>query len=186
MDLNDLENIGYDSSLIVDSSLIIGFSFGNNLYEFSDSTTYDYESDIRISIIDAQIKHGFVSENNGSSSSSRKYICISAEVPSLSHNPDCFTGTVSKIFNFYDGKNQELPIKTTNEIIQVPVLKNTKSLLGSSQSTLSPSLNDTQNEILPGTFCKSINLFSIDQYGNMVFLMKNLSIFINLTLLRYT
>ena len=166
LSINDLENIGYDSSLPIDESLIIGFSFGNNLFQFTDLVSYDYESDIRISRIDAQIKH---SSPPAGSFSLRKYICSSAEVPSFSHNPDCFTGSISKIFNFYDGKNQELPIKINNEIIGGPVLKNTKSLLGSSQSSLLPALNDTQSEILSGTFCKSVNLFSIDQYGQYGF-----------------
>lgn len=160
--INDLENIGYDSSLVVDESLIIGFSFGENLYKFTDLASYNYESDIRISRIDADIKHSSPGAGNYSL---RKYLCISSDVSTFDNNPDCFTTPVSKIFNFYDGKNQELPIKTYEEVPSIPVLKNTKSLLGSSSSSLLPSLNDTKSEILSGTFCKSINLFSIDQYG---------------------
>jgi hypothetical protein len=147
---NDLSSIGYDSSIDVKDSLIIGFVFESDEYGFDNGAPKDYQSQINIAKITARIKYS--NSNYGNYSSSlRNYSCISTDVLEVP--------TDAKLLNFYENRNHYIDeyqrgYKQINP--EVPVLKYSQSAIGiSSTDSAASSVGEVE-------YSKSYSIVSTD------------------------
>lgn len=147
--LDDLSSIGYDSSIAVEDSLIIGFVFDSDEYAFNASNI-DYQSEIDIAGISARIKYN--ASNLGTDSPSlRNYKCITTDVKPVANT--------ERVVNYYS--EQEI----SPALLQSPTLKYSRPIIAASKNNLIPVLNDTIYEIYPGCESKGYTIFSIDEFS---------------------
>lgn len=147
--LDDLSSIGYDSSINVEDTLIIGFVFDSDDYAFN-ATNIDYQSEIDLANITARIKYS--ASNLGSDSTSlRNYKCVSTDVKPIN-------GT-ERVINYYSNK------EINPALVQSPTLKYLNSAIGVSKNNLLPALNDLAYDIYPGCESKGYTIISIDEFS---------------------
>lgn len=148
--LSDISSIGYDSSISVEDSLIIGFTFDSDEYAFN-ATNIDYESEIDLASITARIKYS--ASNLGSDSTSlRNYKCVSSDVKPIN-------GT-QRVINYYSNKEVD------PALVQSPTLKYLNSSIAISKNNLLPALNDLAYDIYPGCESKGYTIISIDEFSS--------------------
>jgi hypothetical protein len=150
--LNDLSSIGYDSSIAVQESLIIGFVFQSENYGFDTATNPDYQSQISISKIAARVRYS--NSNAGEYSRHlRNYYCVSTDVIQSDTN--------NKVLNFYENRNHYAR-DYQNINPEIPVLKYTRPAIGIAQNNLAPAINDLSNVVVPGAYSAGYSVVSVD------------------------
>lgn len=152
---NDIQSIGFDSSVQVQDSLIVGFIFDSADYGF-DFSSRNYQSEISINQITATVKYS--ASNKGQySRSMRNYSCVSTDVLPIRG--------YDRLLNFYENKN--VNYAPNGLIDEIPVLKSQKSVMGSSYPSVSVASNENSNSTMDGANSPSYSLISIDEYKDI-------------------